>query len=71
MVCNNCIVALPRLYFVLTEAVEEYFKQFGEIDDVVVKVDDYGKSRCFAFVKFKDVASAKQVRFFSLFLCSF
>ena len=56
--CSNiCVLFLIHI----TEALQDYFSQFGDIVDAVVKTDDYGKSRCFAFVKFADPKSSRKV----------
>jgi len=40
----------------------EYFTQFGEVESVNLKLDPItGRSRCFAFLVFKDVASIAKV----------
>lgn len=40
----------------------EYFSQFGEVESVNLKVDPHsGRSRCFAFLVFKDVAAVSKV----------
>lgn len=48
-------------YQTTDKALQDYFSQFGDIVDAVVKTDDYGKSRCFAFVKFADPKSSRKV----------
>jgi len=40
----------------------EYFTQFGEVESVNLKLDPItGRSRCFAFLVFKDVASVAKM----------
>jgi len=41
---------------------KEYFEKFGEIESVNLKLDPVtGRSRCFAFMVFKDTSSVEQV----------
>ena len=42
---------------------KEYFEKFGEIDSINLKLDPVtGRSRCFAFLVFKESSSPEQVR---------
>ena len=44
---------------------KEYFEKFGEIESINLKLDPVtGRSRCFAFLVFKEPASVEQVRSF-------
>merc|ERR1719510_2018034 len=41
---------------------KDYFEKFGEIESINLKLDPVtGRSRCFAFLVFKDPASVEQV----------
>ena len=41
---------------------KDYFEKFGEIESINLKVDPVtGRSRCFAFLVFKDPSSVNQV----------
>ena len=42
---------------------KEYFEKFGEIESINLKLDPVtGRSRCFAFLVFKESSSLEQVR---------
>ena len=46
---------------------KEYFEKFGEIESVNLKLDPVtGRSRCFAFMVFKEASSVDQVGFAQL-----
>ncbi len=44
------------------DELKEYFEKFGEVESVTLKIDPVtGKSRCFAFIVYKDAATLQAV----------
>lgn len=42
------------------EDLREYFEQFGELIDCVVMFGEYGKSKCYGFVTFRDQSTMEK-----------